>query len=570
MHSGLVVLDEAHAAHVGGEVVDLAGAGGRRHAASSRSDRSATTFSTSSMHLVPLVERLDVDGADALALAEQVGDEVAADEAAAAGDDDVDWSNRHVEKPTSIALCPQAALTLWSEHGSMVRTRNVGRGYGPPARSARSRPTLAPVRDQQRRTVLITGVTGQDGIYLSRLLLSRGHHVVGAAPPGAMPPELCAAYLADVDLVPLDICDRDDVQRVIDTTEPDEVYNLAAVSSVARSWDEPEATFAVNHAAVETLVRALLELRGRTGKEPRFFQASSAEVTGSAAHSPYAQAKAAAEEVVREARDRDGLHACSARLYNHESPLRTTAFVTGKITRGVAEIAAGQRDELRLGNLDVSRDWGFAGDYVDAMCRMVSADEPLGPPGRHGYGAPARRPAVGGVRRGRHRRPRAVRRRGPGPRPAGRHRRPRCRPGAGRGGDRLAGVHVLRGPGAAHGRRRPGATADRRRQRRALPGAVASSMPLVEEVALDRCRWSRRSPWTHAAGRGGRASDCRETTSRPTRRREVSPAPRSPGGARRGTPSISGGSDASGAVTVGEPRQSCRSCRSVRVRSEIV
>jgi GDPmannose 4,6-dehydratase len=235
---------------------------------------------------------------------------------------------------------------------------------------------VTPVRDDQRRTALITGVTGQDGVYLARLLLSRGHRVVGAAPPGAMPPALCAAYLSDVDLVPLDICDRDDVQRVVDATQPDEVYNLAAVSSVARSWDEPEATYAVNHAAVETLVRALLELRGRTGQEPRFFQASSAEVTGSAAHSPYARAKAAAEEVVREAREDRGLHACSARLYNHESPLRTTAFVTGKITRGVAEIAAGQRTELRLGNLDVSRDWGFAGDYVDAMRRMVTADEP--------------------------------------------------------------------------------------------------------------------------------------------------------------------------------------------------
>ncbi len=232
------------------------------------------------------------------------------------------------------------------------------------------------MRDEQRRTVLITGVTGQDGIYLSRLLRGRGHHVVGAAPPGAMPPELCAAYLDDVELVPLDICDRDDVQRVVDATQPDEVYNLAAVSSVARSWEQPEATFAVNHVAVETLVRALLGLRSRTGREPRFFQASSAEVTGSAAHSPYAQAKAAAEEVVREARDRDGLHACCARLYNHESPLRTTAFVTGKITRGVAEVAAGQRTELRLGNLEVSRDWGFAGDYVDAMRRMVDADEP--------------------------------------------------------------------------------------------------------------------------------------------------------------------------------------------------
>lgn len=232
------------------------------------------------------------------------------------------------------------------------------------------------MRDDQRRTALITGVTGQDGVYLARLLRSRGHRVVGAAPPGAMPPELCAAYLSDIELVPLDICDGDDVQRVVDATVPDEVYNLAAVSSVARSWDEPEATFAVNHAAVETLVRALLELRGRTGQEPRFFQASSAEVTGSAAHSPYARAKAAAEEVVREAREDSGLHACSARLHNHESPLRTTAFVTGKITRGVAEIAAGQRTELRLGNLDVSRDWGFAGDYVDAMSRMVSADEP--------------------------------------------------------------------------------------------------------------------------------------------------------------------------------------------------
>jgi GDPmannose 4,6-dehydratase len=232
------------------------------------------------------------------------------------------------------------------------------------------------VRDEQRRTVLITGVTGQDGVYLARLLRSRGHRVVGAAPPGAMRPEFCAAYLSDIDLVPLDICDRDDVQRVVDATLPDEVYNLAAVSSVARSWEEPEATFAVNHVAVETLVRALLGLRGRTGRELRFFQASSAEVTGSAAHSPYARAKAAAEEVVREARDRRGLHACSARLFNHESPLRTTAFVTGKIARGVAEIAAGERTELRLGNLDVSRDWGFAGDYVDAMRRMVAADEP--------------------------------------------------------------------------------------------------------------------------------------------------------------------------------------------------
>ncbi|WP_188111230.1 GDP-mannose 4,6-dehydratase [Nocardioides antri] len=232
------------------------------------------------------------------------------------------------------------------------------------------------MHDEPGPTVLITGVTGQDGVYLSRLLRRRGARVVGVAPPGAVPPDLCAAYLAEVEVVTLDICEADDVRGLVDAVRPDEVYNLAAVSSVARSWAEPDLTFAVNHRAVETLVFALLELRDRTGHEARFFQASSAEVTGSAAHSPYAEAKAAAEEVVRQARDRRGLHACSARLYNHESPLRTETFVTGKITRGAAEIAAGARTELRLGNLDVSRDWGFAGDYVDAIARMVGLDEP--------------------------------------------------------------------------------------------------------------------------------------------------------------------------------------------------
>jgi GDPmannose 4,6-dehydratase len=233
------------------------------------------------------------------------------------------------------------------------------------------------VRDLQGRTVLVTGVTGQDGIYLSRLLVGAGARVVGATLPEAAPGDLCRAYLDGVEVVAVDICDRDDVRRLVAATEPDEVYNLAAVSSVARSWDEPEITRAVNHDAVLTLLDALVELRDRTRREPRFFQASSAEVAGSAAHSPYAQAKAAAEEAVREARLKQGLYASSARLFNHESPLRPAVFVTGKITRGVAEIAAGQRDELRLGNLDVSRDWGFAGDYVDAMTRMLGVDEPL-------------------------------------------------------------------------------------------------------------------------------------------------------------------------------------------------
>lgn len=235
---------------------------------------------------------------------------------------------------------------------------------------------MTSVRDEPRPTALITGVTGQDGIYLARLLRGRGVRVVGAAPGEASPADVCAAYLDDVELVALDICDAVQVRELVDRVRPDEVYNLAAVSSVARSWDEPELTVAVNETAVGTLLDALVALRDRTGHQPRFFQASSAEVTGSAAHSPYARAKAGAEELVRAARETDGLHACSARLYNHESPLRSTAFVTGKITRGVAEIAAGRSDSLRLGNLDVSRDWGFAGDYVDAMTRMLAAEEP--------------------------------------------------------------------------------------------------------------------------------------------------------------------------------------------------
>jgi GDPmannose 4,6-dehydratase len=147
------------------------------------------------------------------------------------------------------------------------------------------------------------------------------------------------------------------------------------VSSVGRSWQEPELTTAVNQTAVEVLVDAVRELRDRTGGDARLFQASSAEVSGEASASPYARSKAAAEEVVRDARAA-GLRACVGRLYIHESPLRSLSFVSRKITRAAAEIALGHQDRLVLGNLDVVRDWGFAGDYVEAIRLMVAADEP--------------------------------------------------------------------------------------------------------------------------------------------------------------------------------------------------
>ncbi|MFC5727415.1 MULTISPECIES: GDP-mannose 4,6-dehydratase [Nocardioides] len=226
-------------------------------------------------------------------------------------------------------------------------------------------------------TALVTGVGGQDGIYLAHSLLRDGKRVVGTVTPESAGSLRVATYLQGVEVVPLDVRDAPALRTLVEQVEPTEVYNLAAVSSVGRSWQQPELTIAVNQTAVEVLVDAVLATRDRTGRDVRFFQASTAEVSGTAAESPYARAKAAAEDVVRTAREQSGLHACYARLHIHESPVRTVAFVTRKITRGVAEIALGQSDRLVLGTLDVVRDWGFAGDYVEAIRLMTAADDPV-------------------------------------------------------------------------------------------------------------------------------------------------------------------------------------------------
>ncbi|KRA38577.1 MULTISPECIES: GDP-mannose 4,6-dehydratase [unclassified Nocardioides] len=236
------------------------------------------------------------------------------------------------------------------------------------------------------RTALVTGVAGQDGIYLARSLLADGVRVVGTV-SGAVDGHPRHVYLAGAELRSLDLRDAAGLRALVHDVEPDEVYNLAAVSSVGRSWHEPELTVAVNQTAVEILVAALLAQRDRTGRQVRLFQASSAEISGDATASPYARSKAAAEDVVRDARDR-GLAASIGRLYIHESPLRALTFVSRKITRGAAEIALGQREHLVLGNLDVVRDWGFAGDYVEAIRLMVAADVPVDLP--IGTGCPHR------------------------------------------------------------------------------------------------------------------------------------------------------------------------------------
>jgi len=230
-------------------------------------------------------------------------------------------------------------------------------------------------------TALITGVAGQDGVLLARHLIGAGYQVVGTRQPGA--PFALAPYLEGVTVVEQDLVDTAGLDELVRGHRPDEVYNLAGFSSVARSWEQPELVQEVNAAAVERMLDVLAALPA----PPRFFQASSSEVFGPEASSPqsedtphrpenpYAESKSRAQRAVSAARE-VGFFACSGILYNHESSLRGPDFVTRKITRAAAEIAAGKRDDLELGNLDVSRDWGAAREYVVAMHRAIRHDEP--------------------------------------------------------------------------------------------------------------------------------------------------------------------------------------------------
>ena len=226
------------------------------------------------------------------------------------------------------------------------------------------------------RTALITGVTGQDGVYLARLLVDEGTNVVGTVRPGSTNSHRVSAYLSDVHVLELDIRDTQQLRTILRDHRPDEVYNLAAFTSVGRSWDARETVAATNETAVKGLLNAVKDHREATGQDTHIFHASSGAV-GGGDKSPYAVAKAAAEVAIAELRSTHGVPACFAKLHNHESPLRGHQFVTRKITEAVARIAAGDPEPLTLGNVDVRRDWGFAGDYVDAMRRMVRRDEPI-------------------------------------------------------------------------------------------------------------------------------------------------------------------------------------------------
>jgi len=234
-------------------------------------------------------------------------------------------------------------------------------------------------------TALITGITGQDGSYLAELLLGKGYRVVGFVRKDAAHEPNNVEHLADrVELITGDLRDAHSVADAVRESAPDEVYNLAAQSDTQASFDQAELTEQV----VGQGVAHLLESLRHHASAARFFQASSSEIfgqplaapqneqTGMRPRSPYGHAKVFAQKAVTTARHGDGLFAVSGILYNHESPRRGPQFVSRKITMGVARIQCGLQADLVLGDLDARRDWGFAGDYVDAMWRMLQTSAP--------------------------------------------------------------------------------------------------------------------------------------------------------------------------------------------------
>lgn len=237
------------------------------------------------------------------------------------------------------------------------------------------------------KRALITGVTGQDGAYLSRFLLQRGYEVYGLLARRATPTVWRLEELGILDQVRLvdgDLTDLASIMRAVQEIRPQEIYNLGAQSFVATSWSQPVLTAQVTGVAVVHLLEAIRSLDPTI----RFYQASTSEMFGKVAEvpqsestpfhprSPYGVAKLFAHWTTINYRESFGLYACSGILFNHESPLRGLEFVTRKITDAVARIKAGTLSSLRLGNLDSQRDWGYAGDYVEAMWAMLQREEP--------------------------------------------------------------------------------------------------------------------------------------------------------------------------------------------------
>ncbi|MDT0275012.1 GDP-mannose 4,6-dehydratase [Blastococcus goldschmidtiae] len=238
------------------------------------------------------------------------------------------------------------------------------------------------------KRALVTGITGQDGLYLSELLLSKGYEVYGLIRGQNNPKaDLVRDVVPDVRLLNGDITDLASLIRALSESQPDEVYNLGAVSFVAYSWENARLTSDVTGLGVLNVLEATRLHAGPDLSKIRFYQASSSEMFGKVQdvpqrettllwpRSPYGVAKVYGHYMTINYRESYGMHASSGILFNHESPRRGPEFVTRKITRAVARITLGLQDTLALGNLDAKRDWGFAGDYVEAMWLMLQQEQ---------------------------------------------------------------------------------------------------------------------------------------------------------------------------------------------------
>ena len=230
---------------------------------------------------------------------------------------------------------------------------------------------------------LITGAAGQDGTILAAMLARQGVAVAGLVKPGTDFTRL-SRYVPDVGIREVDLADVDALQALIRDEQPTHIWNFGGFTAPAESWDNEDEVRRINTESVEALLRGAASLE----HPARFFQASSSHIFEGTDRSPqdesfelspvspYARSKAEALIRVREFREQKGLFAVSGILYNHESPLRGENFVTRKVSKAVARIAAGQQDTLHLGDIEVARDWGWAPDYVRAMLLMLTADQP--------------------------------------------------------------------------------------------------------------------------------------------------------------------------------------------------
>ncbi len=240
-------------------------------------------------------------------------------------------------------------------------------------------------KTETKARALITGITGQDGSYLAEFLLERGYEVFGLVRRSSSSRLARIEHIADdLNLIAGDLLDQSSLVRALELSRPDEIYNLAAQSFVPTSFEEPVLTGEITALGVTRLLEAMRQVTPRA----RFYQASTSEMFGEIEvtpqcestpfhpRSPYGVAKLFAHWATINYREAYGLFAVSGILFNHESPRRGEEFVTQKVARAAARIAAGQQEELLLGNLEARRDWGYAGDYVRAMWLMLQREEP--------------------------------------------------------------------------------------------------------------------------------------------------------------------------------------------------